>query len=110
MNFNFNEAANISQNTSRRPLEGNQIHAVKFDGVEIKDMEGKQAHNAGVIYQLLELKFSNEDGYFTHSIFAPKDEDFKDRETQYGPNPSNVKSMMLLFVALDLSAFRWPIF
>lgn len=95
MTFNFSETAGAAQNTSRQPLAANAIHEVTFDGCEIKDVVGVKDTSA--TYKLLEIKFTNEDGYFTHSIFEPKDADFQDRPTQYGDNPSNVKSMMLLF-------------
>lgn len=95
MNFNFNETAGASQNTAKPQLAGNMIHDVKFVGCEAKDFAGTKDPNAN--YSTLEIKFENESGYHTKSYFEPKDNDFEDRETQYGPNPSNVKSMMLTF-------------
>lgn len=86
--FDFSEVGS-AQSTSRKPLEGNKIHRVTFDGIEMKEVEGKQAHNAGTIYKMLEIKFSNEDGYFTHGIFEVTKEDMADRDSQYGPQPGN---------------------
>lgn len=86
--FDFSEVGN-AQSTSRKSLEGNAIHRVTFDGIEMKDVEGKQAHNAGTIYKMLEIKFSNEEGTFTHGVFEVTADDMKDRESQYGPQPGN---------------------
>lgn len=92
MNFNFNESAGITNGPKQ--LAGNKIHDVTFDGCEIVDgVEFKNGKKGDV----LDIKFSNSEGYFTKRIFEPTAEDFKDRDSQYGPNPSNIKSMMLLF-------------
>lgn len=95
MNFNFDATAGISQSNSTTPLVGNKIHDVIFDGCEARDFDGVKDPSAK--YSVLEMKFHNEDGSFTHTIWAPKDTDFEDTESQFGKNPSNVKSMMLLF-------------
>lgn len=103
-NFSFDATANASQSTIKPKLEGNAIHAVKFDGCEIKDVTGVKDPTA--LYKQLILKFSNEDGVFEHTVWSPRPEDFNRRETEITnksgakekiPQPSNVESMMLLF-------------
>lgn len=92
MNFNFNETAGITNGT--KSLEPNKIHVVKFDGVEAVDgVEFKNGKKGDV----LDIKFSNDEGAYSHRIFEPSGDDFEDRTSQYGKNPSNVKAMMLLF-------------
>ena len=39
MSFSFNTTAGASQSTVKPKLAGNEIYSVKFDGVEIKDIE-----------------------------------------------------------------------
>ena len=90
MNFNFNgsEIANIG--VSKGQLEGNKIHEVQFDGceaVELKDGTMK----------VIRIKFSNDEGTFTHTIFEPRQGDDQDTDGMYGKNPSRIKEMMTLF-------------
>ena len=94
MNFNFNETAGISQSNNRKQLEGNKIHDVTFDGCEARDIQGVQ--DPSKVYRVLDIKFSNDDGYFTHTMWEPRDSDMEDTQSSFGPTPSNVKSMMLL--------------
>lgn len=96
MNFNFNgtELAGIGE--SKKQLEGNKIHEVTFDGceaVELKDGTMK----------VLRIKFSNDEGTFTHTIFEPREGDDKDTEGMYGKNPSRVAEMMCLFRHLGMA-------
>lgn len=98
MNFNFGEVANAAQSTSKPVLEGNMIHTVKFLGCEARDIAGVKNPNA--TYNVLEIKFANDRGYFTHTVWEPKPEDFQDRENNGIKNPSNVKAMMQLFTHL----------
>jgi hypothetical protein len=102
--FNFNETAGAAQSTSRPALKGNNIYDVTFDGIEIKDMAGKKDPNA--MYNVLNIKFSNKDGWFTHTIFEPREEDGVRRETIFKddkgvenkvPQLSNNEVMMLIF-------------
>lgn len=98
MNFNFGEVANAAQSTSKPVLEGNMIHTVKFLGCEARDIAGVK--DPTQTYNVLDIKFSNDRGYFTHTIWEPKPEDFQDRENNGIKNPSNVKAMMQLFTHL----------
>lgn len=92
MNFNFEETAGVSQSSTRKPLEGNLIHEVIFDGCEARDFAGTQ--DSSKQFHVLEIKFHNDNGYFTHTIWEPREEDTKDREGAFGMQPSNFKVMM----------------
>ena len=91
MNFNFNETANVS--SSRQPLSGNKIWDVTFDGCEARDIQGVK--DASQVYQVLDIKFSNNEGFFTHTIWAPKPGDELDTQGSFGPQPAPLKSMQL---------------
>ena len=92
MNFDFESTAGVSQSSTRKPLEGNMIHEVIFDGCEARDFTGTQ--DSTKQFHVLEIKFHNENGYFTHTIWEPREEDVKDREGAFGMQPSNFKVMM----------------
>lgn len=105
MDFSFSTTAGTSQSTSKPRLEGNDIYTVKFDGCEIKDVQGVKDPTA--VYKQIILKFINDDGVFEHTVWEPRPEDFNRRETDAKDSktglpikikqPSNVESMMLLF-------------
>jgi hypothetical protein len=95
MNFSFTETANTSQSSFKTVLQGNKIHDVTFKGCEKRDIVGKT--DPSKIYKVLDIKFENDEGNYTHTFFEPTEADGQQRESQYGPNPSNVQSMMLLF-------------
>lgn len=99
MNFNFSTTAGASQSTFKPQLEGNKIYNVKFDGAEATELQGKK--DPSMVYKVLKLKFSNDEGVFEHMIFEPRQEDAERRQstTSSGEtfeNPSNIESMMLL--------------
>lgn len=102
--FSFDATAGTSQSTSKPRLAGNDIYTVQFDGCEIQDIQGVK--DPTQVYKVIKFKFSNEDGYFEHTVFEPRPDDFKRGETEFTnkngnkekiPQPSNVESMMLLF-------------
>lgn len=102
--FSFDATAGTSQSTSKPRLAGNAIYNVKLDGAEIQDIQGVK--DTSVVYKVLKIKFSNEDGNFEHTVFEPRPDDFKRTEVDFKnkngntekiPQPSNVESMMLLF-------------
>jgi hypothetical protein len=99
MNFNFNETAGASQSTSLPQLEGNKVHEVTFKGCELREIIGVK--DASAKYNVLDIKFANEKGYYTETIFEPKSGDEKRPETENGGKkyikPSNIENMMLLF-------------
>jgi len=94
MNFDFSETAGASASMHQQ-LAGNKIHEVTFDGCEARDIKGVQ--DPSKTFKVLDIKFSNADGSFTHTVWEPRDSDYEDTAGVYGNNPSNVKSMMLLF-------------
>lgn len=90
MNFNFNGLDIANVGTSKSQLEGNKIHDVQFDGCEAVELkEGTM--------KVLRIKFSNEEGVFTHTIFEPREGDDKDTDGMFGKNPSRILEMMTLF-------------
>jgi hypothetical protein len=89
MNFNFSETAGLGESNGAQQLEGNKIHTVKFDGCEATDLKDGQ-------YKTLRIKFSNDEGVFTHTIFEPRDGDDQDTQGTYGPNPAPLKEMITL--------------
>lgn len=95
MNYSFDETAGNSQNSARKLFDGNAIYDVTFDGCEARDIQGVQ--DPTKVFHVLDIKFSNPTGYYTHTIFEPNPEDATDRQGPFGPQPSNVKAMMLLF-------------
>ena len=95
MNYSFDETAGISQNGARKLFDGNAIYDVTFDGCEARDIQGVQ--DPSKTFHVLDIKFSNAEGVFTHTEFEPNPEDMQDTQGSFGPNPARVKGMMLLF-------------
>lgn len=95
MNFDFGMTAGASQSTARKQLEGNNIYDVKFDGCEARDFAGVQDPTKS--FKVLDIKFSNEDGYFTDTVWEPTEQDMQDGQGAFGAQPSRVKQMMLKF-------------
>lgn len=104
MSFSFNTTAGASQSSTRPRLAGNDIYTVKFDGCEIVDIKGVKEPDK--TYKVLKLKFSNTDGYYEHTVFEPKADDFtrgeseftnKDGKKEKIPQASGVENIMLLF-------------
>ena len=102
--FSFDATAGTSQSSAKSRLVGNAIHEVQLDGAEIQDIVGVK--DPSQTYKVLKLKFSNEDGYYEHTVFEPKQSDLKRTETEFTnkngnkekiPQASNVESMMLMF-------------
>lgn len=91
MNFNFDEVSEISN--SRKRLTGNQIHEVTFDGCEARDIQGVQ--DASKVYKVLDIKFHNDEGTFTDTLWPLKESDMQDTPNSFGGlNPSNYKQVM----------------
>lgn len=68
--FNFGISKESAVKTVRRQLEPWNIHDVTFVGCETREFQGKK--DTSVIYKVLDIKFENEDGYFTVTRFFPK--------------------------------------
>lgn len=94
MNFNLDITTGASQSSVATPLEGNMIHEVTFDGCEARDFQSKTGDQT---FHVLEIKFHNADGVFTHTVWEPTEADNQDRQGAFGAQPSNVKVMMFLF-------------
>lgn len=109
--FSFTTTAGASQSTAKPRLEGNKIHTVKLESVEIDDFQGVK--DTSQTYRVLKFNFSNEDGHYPHTIFEPKPDDFDRGESEYTdktgkvnkiPQPSNFETMML-FVKHTMDSF-----
>lgn len=96
MKFNgFEDIKENSNNSGVARLAGNEIHTVKFLGCEARDIQGVQ--DASKVFNVLEIKFSNADGTFTHTIWEPREEDYQDTDNSFGgKNPSNMLSIQYL--------------
>ena len=94
MNFGFSTASAV-RNT-RRPLAPWGIYKVKFTGAEIATFKGSK--DPSVEYKVLRFNFENEDGYYSESLFFPKEGDDVDREYENNGGkmkfPSNFKVTM----------------
>lgn len=94
MNFGFSSASAV-RNT-RRPLAPWGIYKVKFTGAEIATFKGSK--DPSVEYKVLRFNFENEDGYYSESLFFPKEGDDIDREYENNGGimkfPSNFKVTM----------------
>ena len=98
MDFNFSSTSGTSQSNSLPQLKGNAIYKVTFKGVEKRDIVGVK--DPSQTYKVLDVKFAGVDGYFTHTIFEPRQEDTVRRpgfNESAQPKPSAVEDMMLLF-------------
>ncbi len=94
MNFGFSTTSAV-RNT-RRPLAPWGIYKVKFTGAEIAVFKGSK--DPSVEYKVLRFNFENEDGYYSESLFFPKEGDDVDREYENNGGtmkfPSNFKVTM----------------
>lgn len=88
MNFNGKLTEGLGEQKSM--LAANKIHTVTFDGVEKVDLKNGELH-------CLRIKFSNDEGYFNHTIFEPQPGDDQETDNAFGgKNPSRVMEMMTL--------------
>lgn len=71
MNFAISKESAVRN--VRRQLAPWNIYDVTFVGCEIREFKGTKDPN--VTYQVLDIKFENEDGYFTVTKFFPKQGD-----------------------------------
>lgn len=95
MNFDFSETAGLSQSNVVKPLEGNKIHTVIFDGCEARDFAGQQ--DPSKTFRVLEVKFHNDEGVFTHTIWEPREEDAQDQPNPWGGmRPARLTEMKYL--------------
>lgn len=78
--FNFGISKESAVRTVRPQLKPWNIYDVKFMGCEVREFQGKKDPN--VTYKVLDIKFENEDGYFTVTKFFPKAGDDKRLEVE----------------------------
>lgn len=76
--FNFGISKESAVRSVRPQLKPWNIYDVKFMGCEVREFPGKK--DPSVTYKVLDIKFENEDGYFTVTKFFPKEGDDKRRE------------------------------
>ena len=95
--FNFGISKESAIKTVRPQLKPWNIYDVKFLGCEVREFAGKK--DPSVAYKVLDIKFENEEGYFTVTKFFPKAGDDKRKEvnTKNGGKrelPSNFEELM----------------
>lgn len=89
--FNFSGEQNYVSSSKPR-LAGGEIHQVIFKSAKFDEIEGKKEDNKGMKYQVLDVTFENENGYYTERIFNPGDDGDVRGETDWNgqkiSNPS----------------------
>lgn len=78
--FNFGISKESAVKTVRPQLKPWNIYDVKFLGCEVREFPGKKDPN--VTYKVLDIKFENEEGYFTVTKFFPKPGDDQRRKVK----------------------------
>ena len=71
-----------------------EIHRVKLADVKVETLKGKKDPDA--VYEILKVRFENNDGYYEESIFFPKEGDDKrptrqNKEGHEVESPSNIE-------------------
>lgn len=98
MAFNFGSIATVqAQSSAQHMLTPWNIHSVKFAGCKVDHIKGKK--DPSVTYDILKVRFENEDGYYEESIFFPKDGDdvrptYKNKEGHDYEAPSSFERTM----------------
>ena len=77
MELNFNLSAAPAVSTSKPRLKPYEIHRVKLADVKVETLKGKKDPDA--VYEILKVRFENNDGYYEESIFFPKKETTRDQ-------------------------------
>lgn len=76
--FNFGISKESAVKTAKPQLKPWDIYDVTFVGCGVREFAGKKDPN--LVYKVLDIKFENEDGYFTVTKFFPKQGDDVRRE------------------------------
>lgn len=104
MKFNIGTTEIASQSTGGNRLPGGAIHTVQFDGAEAATIE---KNDKSATFDVVRLKFKNEDGTFEHVLFEPKEGDEVRQDNSFGSkNPSNLEN--LIFTVKHLFAAVAP--
>lgn len=103
MELNFNLSATPSVSTSKPRLKPYEIHRVKLADVKVETLKGKKDPDA--VYEILKVRFENNDGYYEESIFFPKEGDDKrptrqNKEGHEVESPSNFERTMSFIAQL----------
>jgi hypothetical protein len=106
--FNFN-AEQSYVNNARPRLAGGEIHNVIFKEAVYSEIEGKKEDNKGMKYQVLDVTFENDNGYYTERIFNPRDKGDERRSSDWqgqeiiSPSPNE---MFGIFIGQLLSVIN----
>lgn len=101
LNIGFKKSAESYVSTSLPLLKPYGIYSVTFEGFEASEVQGKKDPEQK--YQILRIKFKNDDGQYNHSLFVPSsDKDLERRkntnsnghETEF-PSNAEVFSLMI---------------
>lgn len=103
MELNFNLSAAPAVSTSKPRLKPYEIHRVKLADVKVETLKGKKDPDA--VYEILKVRFENNDGYYEESIFFPKEGDDKrptrqNKEGHEVESPSNFERTMSFIAQL----------
>lgn len=94
----FSLANTKGTSTIQPKLKGNEIHDVVFKGVTFTTFKNKKDENDP--YKVMKIRFENEDGYFEHTVFAPKEGDdvrpSNERNGVTKESPSNLERLQFL--------------
>lgn len=104
--FNFGAEQNYTS-TARPRLAGGDIHKVSFKEAKYDTIQGKK--DASMTYEVLDIMFENEQGYYTERIFNPGDEGDVRRSSDWNGqtivSPSS-NEMFGMFIGQFLSAIN----
>lgn len=73
MNFNLSNVQAVSSSMPR--LKAYEVHRVAFKDIKVEHIKGKKDPDA--VFDILKVRFENNDGYYEESIFFPKESDLK---------------------------------
>lgn len=71
--FNFDLSNSQPTSTHQPRLKPWNIYKVKFDGCRVEHIKGVK--DPDKTYDILKVRFSNDEGYYEESVFFPKDDD-----------------------------------
>lgn len=105
-NFSFN-LGNVQAMPTKKPLLAPWgIYDVKFKGCKIDQFNGKREDNKDITYHVFKINFSNDQGYYTETIFYPNE---KSGDRTHGKNeetnheyylPSQIETTMQIISQL----------
>ena len=103
MNLNFSEGQNFLNN-SKPQLKGGDIHKVIFKSATYETFEGKKDTTKGQSFNVFKINFENDEGYYQETIFEPRDDDYKRRESDFNGqtiiNPARIEEIQLIVAQL----------